>query len=473
MSFIKNNFHHLYIAPLLLLICLESCRMQHEYQRPEVPLPAAFTDNTDTSSIADLKWDQFFTDPTLKVLIQKGITYNYDLQIALTHISAAREQVKQAKTLQLPQVDLQATGQIDRASDNSLNGITATDFLHQSYIADYNVNLGVSWEADVWGKLRMQKKATIAQYLQSSEAAQAIQTRVISDIAQGYYNLLMLDEQLTIAKNNLRLSDTTFLLTRLQKDAGYVTTLAVQQAEAQQQATAILIPALEQSITIQEQALSILTGSLPGSIVRDIHLNEVNIPEDLSTGVPVAMVSRRPDVHAAEYALIAANKQVGIAKVNMYPSLNLTAEGGLNSFKASNWFNIPGSLFGIVTGSVIQPVFDHRKLKTKYKVAQIQREESVLLFRQSVLNAVGEVTNALVREEKLKEQQKLTASRVDILHKATFNAQLLFRSDMATYLEVITAQANALQADLDLANLQRQRLNASVDLYRALGGGRS
>ena len=184
------------------------------------------------------------------------------------------------------------------------------------------------------------------------------------------------------------------------------------------------------------------------------------------------MVNNRPDVHATELGLIAANKRVGIARANMYPSLSITAGGGINSFKASNWFNIPASLFGLVAGSVAQPLLGHRALKTRYKVAQIQREQSVLLFRQSVLNAVGEVADVLVKEEKLQQQYQIATSRADTLHKAIADAQLLFRADMATYLEVITAQYNALQAELDLASLQKLRLNASVDLYRALGGGR-
>jgi multidrug efflux system outer membrane protein len=470
----KKNSYQPYLWTLLLVACLASCKVQQEYHRPELQLPAQFSDNnnTDTNSIANLKWNQFFTDTTLQGLIRKGLLYNYDLQIALRNISAANEQVKQAKTLELPQVGVQVAAQIDRPSDNSLNGITAQSFLNQSDLNDYNASIGISWEADIWGKIRMQKQATIAQYLQTYEAAQAIQTRLISDIAQGYYNLLMLDAQLAVAENNLRLSDTTLLLTRLQRDAGNATGLAVEQAEAQKQATAILIPSLQQSIALQEHALSILTGDLPNTIQRNVQLNQINMPDSLAVGIPVAMVSRRPDVHAAELGLIVANKEVGVAKANMYPSLNITAQGGLDAFKTSNWFNIPGALFGIVTGTVAQPLFEHRTLKTKYKVAEIQREQSVLQFRQSVLNAVGEVADALTKEEKLKEQQQITSARVDTLHAAIHNAQLLFRSDMATYLEVITAQSNALQAELDLASVQRLRLSAAIDLYRALGGGR-
>ncbi|MEO6150976.1 MAG: TolC family protein, partial [Mucilaginibacter sp.] len=154
-----------------------------------------------------------------------------------------------------------------------------------------------------------------------------------------------------------------------------------------------------------------------------------------------------------------------------YPSLTLTASGGIESFKSSNWFNIPGSLFGIGTGTILQPIFRNRELKTRYEVAKIEREQAVLQFRQSVLNAVGEVTNALVQNEKLGEQRQIATGQVDTLKNAIKNAQLLFKSDMANYLEVITAQTNALQAELNLAAIQRQQLGATVELYRSLGGG--
>ena len=255
---------------LLVATYLFSCKTQQQYHRPDLQLPAQFADGgtADTASIASLQWMQFFTGAALQELISKGLAHNYDLQLAVKNIDAAREQLKQAKTLQLPQASLQVTGQLTRPSDNSLNGITANSFLGKSYIEDYNANVALSWEADIWGKLHMQRQAAMADYLRTAEVAKAIQTRLISDIAQGYYNLLMLDEQLAVAKNNLRLSDTTLLLARLQKDAGNVTGLAVEQAYAQRQATAMLIPGLEQSIALQEHALSILTGDMPGNIRR-------------------------------------------------------------------------------------------------------------------------------------------------------------------------------------------------------------
>jgi len=283
--------------------------------------------------------------------------------------------------------------------------------------------------------------------------------------------LLMLDKQLEITRSNLLLSDSFSIATRLLRDAGIVTTLAVEQAASQQQSTALLIPQLEQSIALQENALQVLTGQLPGTVSRSVSLNDFSITDSLSTGLPASMVSRRPDVRSNEMVLVAANAKLGIAQANLYPALNITAGGGLESFKASNWFNIPNSLFGLATGSIVQPVFKRRELKTQFEIAKLQREQAVIQFRQSVLQATGEVANALVQVDKLKQQQQIATARVDTLHRAVINAQLLFRSDLANYLEVITAQGNALQAELDLASIQRQQLAATIELYRALGGG--
>jgi outer membrane protein TolC len=183
------------------------------------------------------------------------------------------------------------------------------------------------------------------------------------------------------------------------------------------------------------------------------------------------MVSRRPDVRSNELALTVANANVGIAKASMYPALTITATGGLNSFKASNWFNIPASLFGIVGGGITEPLFRRRELKTQYELAKIDREKTVIQFRQSVLVAVGEVSDALGKIEKLKEQQVIVASRVNTLQQATTNANMLFRNGLATYLEVITAQSNVLQSELELATLKREQLDAVVGLYKSLGGG--
>ena len=461
------------IIPLSSIIFISSCKVGKEYQRPELELPKQFNNVSfaDTSSIADIEWKKFFTDLDLQTLIDKGIKYNHDLLIAIKRIEIAQQGVKQAKALQLPELDLQITGQVSRPSDNSLNGISIKSFLGKSYVENYSAQATISWEADVWGKLRRQKETTLAEYVQTYEAAKAVQTQLVANIAQDYFNLLMFDKQLEITKRNLALSDSFLVATQLLRNAGIVTTLAVEQAASQRQSTAVLIPQLEENIAIQENALQILTGQLPGAIQRQNGLDQFAMTENLSTGLPASMVSRRPDVRSNEMALVAANAQVGVAQANMYPALNITAGGGLESFKSSNWFSIPNSLFGLAAGTLAEPIFKRRQLKIRFEIAKLQREQAVIQFRQSVLQAVGEVSNALVQVDKLKQQEQIATYQVDTLNRAIYNARLLFRSDLANYLEVITAQANALQAELSLASIQRQQLSAVVELYRSLGGG--
>lgn len=462
-----------YIIFLFIIFFLSACSLNKQYQRPQVELPKNFgaISFSDTSSIADIEWNKFFSNPELLGLIEKGVTYNQDLLVAVNRIDIANLRVRQSKALNHPQMDLLISGQITRPSNNSLNGISLKNFIGSSYVENYSAGVNLSWEADIWGKIKAQKQIAITEFLQTTEVAKTVQTRLVADIAQGFFNLLMLDKQLGIAQKNLLLSDSFVVATRLLKDAGIVNALAVQQAESQKASTALLIPQIEQEIAFQENALQLLTGQLPGAIARTTSLNNLSVPEDLAAGMPVAILSRRPDVRTAELTLVRSNALIGVAHANMYPALNITVGAGLESFKSSNWFNMPNALFGFAAGSIAQPLLRRRQLRTDFEVSKLEREGAVILFRQSVLQATTEVTNALVQIDKLKQQNRIATQQVDTLLKAVFNAQMLFKSDMANYLEVITAQTNALQAELNLAFIQRQQLDAMVELYRSLGGG--
>ena len=459
----------------ILMVVLSACNVSKDIPAPKPALPDTFRNaavTNDTTSIADLQWKSFFTEAALQKLIDSAIVKNYDMQIAVKNLEASQLLFKQVKWNYVPVADLNVTANTDRPSNNSLTGLSLSSYkIGTNHIEDYSANITLSWEADIWGKIRNQQKSAFAAYLQTNEAKKAIQTNIVASVSQGYYNLLMLDEQIAIAQSNVKLNDSTLRIIRLQYDAGQVTQLAVQQAEAQQQAAAELVPQFEQNIAIQENALRILTGELPDRIARNSTLDQVTFPGNLSAGVPSAIVSRRPDVKGYELALVIANSNVGINKAAMYPAFRITAEGGVNSFKASNWFNIPASLFGIVGGSVLQPLLENRQLKTQYQVAKVERDKAVLQFRQSVLNAVGEVSDALVKIEKLKAQQTIAASRVNTLQHATTNANLLFKNGLANYLEVITSQSNVLQSELELASIKRDELSAVSELYRSLGGG--
>jgi NodT family efflux transporter outer membrane factor (OMF) lipoprotein len=465
----KNAFKY---GIVIFLMLVTACRTGKNYQRPAVLLPERFnSDSTirDTTSIADLSWRTYFADTILRHLIDTGIVLNYDLQYALRNINIAQSQVKQSNWLWIPQLNGRGSGYYYRNSDNGPAGVN-NGAISNNY-NDFLASVNMSWEIDIWGKIRRQQESAMANYLQSYEAAKAVQTTLVANIAQGYFNLLMLDQQLLETKKTLDLTNDFVKLTRLLYDAGEVTYLGVQQAESQRDNTAQLVPQIEQSIQVQENSLQLLVGNLPGYVHRDGNLTDVHFGDSLETGLPVALLNRRPDVRATELALVQANAQVGISQANMYPALNLTAGAGFESLKASNWFNIPGSLFGLAGATLIQPILQGRQLKTQFEIAKQQREQAVIRFRQSVLTAAVEVTNALVRVQKLKEQEKYAQQRADTLIGAVTNSQLLFKNDLANYLEVITAQQTALDAQLSLAFIQNQELNARVELYRSLGGG--
>ncbi|PAM93939.1 RND transporter [Flavobacterium sp. IR1] len=458
----------------LLITTIISCKVSKDIETPKDAFPENFRSasvSTDTTSIADLEWKNFFTEKDIVQLIDSAVTRNNDLQIATKNIEIAQYRFTQSKWNNVPEVNAFVNASINRPSENSFTGMNLNQFLGKQYVEDYSTGISLSWEADIWGKIRSQKKGAFATYLQSEEVKKALQTTIVANVSKGYYNLLMLDAQLEIAKQNLKLNDSTTNIIKLKYDAGQVTTLAIQQSEAQKLSSAQLIPLLEQNIAIQENALSVLTGSFPNSKTRTSRLSTIEVKNNTAIGIPSALVSRRPDVKSAELALQTANANVGITKANLYPTLKITAQGGLNSFETSSWFNVPASLFGTALGGLTQPLLNNKRVRTQYNIAKAEREKAVLNFRQSVLVAVSEVSDALVKVEKLEQQESFLKERVKTLQQAIKNANLLFKNGMAEYLEVLSAQANLLQSELELANIKREQLSARTDLYRALGGG--
>jgi multidrug efflux system outer membrane protein len=458
----------------VLITTIISCKVSKDIETPKDALPENFRNASvsgDTTSIGDLEWKNFFTEKDIIQLIDSAVAKNNDLLIAQKNIEIAQYRFTQSKWGNVPQVNLGVTASTSNPSDNSFTGKNLNQALGQNHINDFTAGATLSWEADIWGKIKNQKKGDFANYLQSEEVKKALQTTIVANVSKGYYNLLMLDAQLDIARQNLKLNDSTTNIIKLKYDAGQVTSLAIQQSEAQKLNSAQLIPLLEQNIEIQENALSVLTGSFPNSKQRTILLNAIEVKNNASIGIPSSLVGRRPDVKSAELNLKIANANVGITKADLYPALRITAQGGVNSFETSTWFNIPASLFGTVAGGITQPLLNNKRLKTEYNIAIAEREKAVLNFRQSVLVAVSEVSNALVQVEKLEEQESFLQEKVKTLQQAIKNANLLFKNGMAEYLEVLTAQANLLQSELELADIKRAQLSANTELYRALGGG--
>ena len=463
----------IFLIPLFFLM-LSACSTVEEYSQPDPGIPGMYrgADKQDSASVAapfagTVPYRAFFVDSVLINLIDAAIENNHDLQVAVKNIEYASLALKQSKLGNIPTLDFQVSGSKATTSDYSSSALSTGE----DSVEDYNASFLLSWEADIWGKIRNTRKAALAEYLRTVEARKAVHTRLVANVAEGYYNLLLLDAQLDVTKKNLALAETTLTMMRLQYDAGLVTSLAVEQQEARRFEIQSSIAGIEQGIAVQENALSVLCGRMPEEIVRTAKLSEMSAENSLYPGVPALLLSNRPDVKTAEMALMKAHAESGVASAKLYPSFSISAEAGANALESSDWFNFPGSLFSFVQGSVLQPVFQQGKLRTAYKQSKVVRDQEEILFRKTVLEAVREVSDALVAIQKLENREKAVEKQERILLQSVDNANLLFKSGMADYLEVITAQANALDASLSLADLHRQRLNARTELYRALGGG--
>lgn len=460
------------IGGVVIAIALTSCTVGKKYERANLEAPALFREQVAvTADTVQLPWRTFFKEPQLVELIEKALKKNNDIAIALKNIEQMDLAVKRAKMALLPSVNFAASGSRSWLSKNSLNGSLSEQFVGTTFMDDYTASIQLSWEADIWGKAKMQKEAAISNYFAQQENVSALKTRIISQVAQAYYNLISLDEQLKIAQQNIVLSDSTLVMMRLQYNAGQITSLAVAQAEAQRKTAELLIPLAVQNIAVQENALSILCGSYPDSIERADELAAAMPEAKFAASVPAQLLSRRPDVRAAEFAVMNANAQTGLHKAAMYPALSITPQIAANTFNFSKWFDLPGSITKTLAANLAQPIFQKRALKTAYETAVVEQEKSVIQYKQILMNAVGEVSNAMARTTGAAERLALVEQKTSTLNKATIDAQKLYKSGMATYLEVITAQNNRLQNDLEAISIKLEQLNASTELYRALGGG--
>ena len=446
---------------------LVSCAVGKKYTRTDLQVPETYKESVQvTGDTVVLPWKTFFKDPKLVGLIDKALTRNNEVNVALKNIEQLDLIYKQAKLSLMPTLDFSAGANRSWASKNSLNGSLNEQFLGTKYIDDFNATLRLSWEVDIWGKAKMQKESAAAEYFAQKENLNAIKSRIVVQVAQAYYNLISLDEQMKIAEQNIELSDNTLKMMNLQFTAGQINSLAVQQSEAQKKTAELLIPLAKQNISIQENALSILCGEYPSKIEREGHLKNMIPGNTLSEGLPAQLLSRRPDLKVAEFNVISLK-----AKAAMYPSISLSPQIGVNSNKFNSWFDIPGSITKAIAANLAAPIFQKKQLKTAYETALIEQEKAAINFKQAVMTAVAEVSDAMAKSKGSSERLQLLDQRTAILDKGISDALKLYKSGMATYLEVITAQNNKLQNDLESINVTLERLNAEVDLYRALGGG--
>ena len=460
------------VITLIVSASLASCVIGKKYSRPELDAPGQFrTTVAVTADTVQLPWRTFFREPQLVSLIENALSKNNDVVIAVKNLEQLDLAAKQARLGLLPTLDLAVGGSRAWLSRNSLNGSLSEQFVGTTYMDNYDAALQLSWEVDIWGKVKMQKEASMANYFAQKENLSALKTRIISQVAQAYYNLISLDDQLIIAQRNIALSDSTLYMMKLQYTAGQITSLAVNQAEAQKKTAELLVPLALQNIAVQENALSILCGGYPDKITRAGNLREMMPDAEFASEVPAQLLSRRPDVKAAEFAVVNANARTGLAKAAMYPSLSLTPQIAANSFNFNRWFNLPGSLTKTLAVNLTQPIFRKRSLKTAYETAVLDQEIAVVQFKQTLMTAVGEVSDAMARSNGASQRLELVQQKTAMLNKATEDAQKLYKSGMATYLEVITAQNSRLQNDLEGISIQLEKLTANTDLYRALGGG--
>src|SRR5690606_33664425 len=470
-----------------VFVSLSACKVGKRYVQPELNLPESFRGDTltyqqDTIAFAQVSWRDFFNDPQLIALIDTALVNNYDMRTALKNIEIANRNLRQNKLEYLPSVDanIASVNRQFRSKDfysnpssrwYSENGEEAPDRLY-NYQSQFSAGFEFSWELDIWGRIAHQQDALKSDFLDSYEAKNAIQTRLIADVAKGYFNLIMLDAQIEVAKRNLQLNDSTLRMIRLQYDAGEITALAIQQTESQRLVAASLIPELEKEIALQENALNVLIGEMPNVVRRGFKIDSLmNTENSITLGAPLEIVRNRPDIKRAEYALVASNAEMNIRQIMRYPQLSLSGVLGTNAMLSKNWYNIPGALLGGIVGGLTTTVFRNGRLKNAWEVAKIEREKTELTLQRTVMEAVHEVSNAVITVEKQKEQIELARKRVENSELAVRNASLLFMSDYATYLEVITAQSNALSSELALVDIRQKQLDAYVDLYRALGGG--
>ncbi len=442
---------------------LVSCKVTQPYKSPIMSVDSLFRDRatTDTATIASIHWNDFFTDTILQKLIEQGIGHNPDLQIAYTRIQQSQAYYLQSGAAFLPALNANAgvtSSKYSKSQSAQVNGAT-----------QYQAGLSASWEADIWGKLRSSKKASLATLLQTESAARAVQTNLVSSIANYYYSLLALDQQLAITRMTVNNWDTTVQMMKALKEGDVVTGAAVVQSEAQLYAAQVTIPDLKQSIKETENALSILIGNSPSGIKRG-QLQDQSFMEMLRTGVPAQLLSNRPDVQEAEYNFRYYFELTNVARTYFYPSLSITGSAGFNALSFSDLFR-PGALAASIGAGLTQPIFNQRGNKTRLEVAKSQQQGAYLNFQSTLLKAGQEVSNAMSLYETSNEKTPIRANELTALELSVDYTQELLKNGFANYTELITARQSLLQAELGRINDRLQQLQAVVGLYSSLGGG--
>jgi multidrug efflux system outer membrane protein len=475
-----TNLKH--IVFVLIIPSILSCKVGVKYTRPENRMPDEFRgqiSKKDSANAADVSWRQFFNDPLLIALIDTALTSNLELAINQKQVGILHEELLQRKANYFPSLAMgpQVYGEnfsVNRYSGpNSKyyeNGAAPPDFMFVGR-RQYLFSLRSSWEIDIWGRLKRLEEGSLARLASAEESVKALKTFLVSEVAISYYSLLMLDEQLKVAQTNLKLNDSTINVVELQYRSGQATSLAVQQTENQKLLAASLIPRIEGEIMREENYLRELLGQYPASISRSSAIGEIDFNTNLLAGTPIELLRNRPDIVRAEYNVMTALANTNAARAARYPTLALVAESGLDSQLFGLLFNPAGSLFATFSSSLLQPVFQNRRLKTAQKVAEIDNDIALDQYQLTILTAVREISDEIITIQKLEEEYGIARERIRVSNSAVNNASMLFKSGLANYLEVLNAQSNALSNELNLVNIRMSLFEANISLYRKLGGG--
>ena len=454
-------------ATAFIALTLTACAGRKAYERPNVVNEKLFrTDNipTDSLSSANVSWRNIFTDATLQGHINKALSNNLDVRVAMQNVASAQAYLKQSKAAQLPTLSVGANYTHSTNSINAMGGMG-----ERTYNNLWDITGAASWEADIWGKLSAQRRASYASYLATVEAQKAVQSEVVATLATAYYQLLMLDEQKKVLEQTIDFRQKSLETTKSLKEAGSTTEVATKQIEALVYNAQAQLVTIGNSIWALENTICVLLGEEPHTIERTT-LAEQQFPTEFKQGYAAKLLQNRPDVARAELTLRNAFELTNVARAAFYPTLTLSARGGISSTELDTWISAK-SIFANFVAGLAQPILNRRQIRTQYEVQQIAQETALLNFKKAVLSAGKEVSDAMQNFSTQTEFVELKTKEMKAYQEATDYSKQLFDSGMVNYLEVITAEVNRLNAELSVANAQFTRMQYGITLYKALGGG--
>ncbi|MDJ1502987.1 TolC family protein [Xanthocytophaga agilis] len=466
------------LATGCILLLVTACSVPTTSVRTEnKKVPASFNNSQDSTNTAKIRWRDFFTDPNLVALIDTALKNNQELNITLQEIEISRNEIRVRKGDYMPFVGLRGAAGVEKSGRYTLQGATEAntqikpDKEMPDPLPDYLVEAFATWELDIWHKLRNAKKAAVNRYLSSVEGRNFMVTNLIAEIANSYYELLALDNQLAIVRQNIEIQNNALEIVRLQKQSARVTELAVRRFEAQVLNTRSIQYGIQQRIVETENRINFLLGRYPQPIQRDFQAFNNLIPSTIYSGVPSQLLANRPDIKQAELALMAAKLDVKSAKANFYPSLRISAAIGFDAFNPSYLIKTPQSLLYSLAGDLIVPLVNRNAIKATYINANARQLQAVYNYERTILNAYVEVANQVSKISNLEKSYDLKEKEVQALTQSITISNNLFSSARADYMEVLLTQRDAQESKFELVETKMQQMNAMVNIYRALGGG--